>query len=86
MRCVSDSEWRRLMCRSFVMRIMKAMATGMAMVKKVHVIHAVLWIVRNRVSGRKYRGTGTARDTTAMRDTVRGKPSDCGHLPGFERV
>lgn len=51
MRCVSDNECRRPMCLSLVMSMRKAIATGVAMMMKVHEIHDVLWTVSQRVSG-----------------------------------
>jgi hypothetical protein len=50
-RCVSDNECRRPMCLSFVMRMRKAMATGVAIMIKVHEIQDVLCMVSQRVSG-----------------------------------
>lgn len=46
----------------------------------VHETHAVLWAVRKRVQGMKYKGMGTARDRIAKRKTVTGNPKDRGHL------
>lgn len=80
MRCVSDNECRRPMCLSLVMRMRKAIATGIAMTTKVQEIHEVLWTVKKRVSGMRYMGMGTAIEIMAISDTVSGKPRDCGHL------
>ena len=55
---------------------MQAIATGIAIIMNVHDIQAVLWIVRNLVSGLRYIGMGTAIETMAMRHTVRGNPND----------
>jgi hypothetical protein len=85
MRCVSDRECRSPIWRSFVMRIRNAMATGMAMMMKVHDTHAVLWAVRKRVEGMKYTGMGTARDRMAKRETVTGNPKERGHLVEFRQ-
>jgi hypothetical protein len=57
----------------------KAMATGIAMIMNVQDIQAVLWTVKNFVSGIRYTGIGPASDKIAIRDTVTGKPSDWGH-------
>lgn len=79
MRWVSLSEFLRLRWRSCVIMMQKAIATGIAMITKVQLIHAVLCIVKYRASGIKYIGIGAARDRMAMSETVSGKPRVDGH-------
>jgi hypothetical protein len=52
----------------------------MAMTMNVQEIQAMLWTVRKRVSGIRYRGTGMAIDVMAIKETVIGNPRDWGHL------
>jgi hypothetical protein len=62
------------------MRIPNATATGMAMIINVQKIHAVLCMRSSRDSSKQYTGIGAAMETAAIRETVMGKPMDCGHL------
>ena len=77
---VSDKEFLNPKCRSWFRRIAQAKIRGIAMVKNVQHIHAVLCLVKYRDSGKKYIGIGTATDITAIIEIVRGNPRLSGHL------
>ena len=79
-RCVSDSDCRRPRCRSWFIRIVNAIMSGIAIMKKVQHIHVVLKCVIQREPGKKYIGIGTAMEMRAMAEIVNGNPRLWGHL------